>query len=130
MKLVSSLGSNGGVDLLSVLVEANTRRRSSDTATSSGSDADDLAVDGARDAVVSLEVELGKSVLLVDGSLRDITDGSSLNHVSDNISLDSLVLGNHSGAVGAADRGDVASALLVTSVGSSLLRHFDLERAC
>lgn len=83
-------------------------------------------MDGTRDTVVSLEVQLGEDVLLVDRGLRDITDGSSLNHVSDSVSLDGLVLGDHSGAVRAADGGDVTSTLLVTSVGSSLLRHFDL----
>ena len=83
-------------------------------------------MDSARDTVVSLEVQLGEDVLLVDRGLRDITDGSSLNHVSDGVSLDGLVLRNHSSAVRAADGGDVTSTLLVTSVGSSLLRHFDL----
>lgn len=84
-------------------------------------------MDGTRDTVVSLEVQLGENVLLVDRSLGDVTDGSSLNHVSDGVSLDGLVLRNHSSAVRAADGGDVTSTLLVTSVGSSLLRHFELE---
>lgn len=34
---------------------------------------DNLAVNGARDAVLQLEVHLGNSVLGVDRSLRDIT---------------------------------------------------------
>lgn len=80
-------------------------------------------MDGTGHTVVDLDVQLGQSILLVDGGLRDISDGSRLNHVSDAESLDSLVLGDHSAAVGASNRGNVASALLVSSVGSSLLRH-------
>ena len=34
---------------------------------------DDLAVDGARDAVLELEVHLGDGVLLEDGGVRDVT---------------------------------------------------------
>lgn len=36
---------------------------------------DDLAVNGARDAVLELQVHLGDGVLLEDGSIRDITCG-------------------------------------------------------
>lgn len=43
------------------------------------------------------------------------TDSSGLNHVADGESLDRLVLGGASRAVGAADGLDVAAALLVTS---------------
>lgn len=50
-------------------------------------------MDGARDAVLDLEVKLGENVLLVDGGLGKVTDGGSLNHVSDGESLDGLVLG-------------------------------------
>ena len=113
----------------------------------------DLAVDGARDAVLELEVHLGDGVLGEDGGIRDITcgglisrriptsqtgcdgreegwwysfgnaivrrdrrtDGSGLDHVADGESLDGLVLGNASRAVGAADGLDVAAALLVAT---------------
>ena len=34
---------------------------------------DDLAVDGARDAVLELEVHLGHRVLGEDGGVRDVT---------------------------------------------------------
>ncbi len=43
------------------------------------------------------------------------TDGSRLDHVSDGKSLDGLVLGGASGAVGASDGLDVAAAFLVAS---------------
>jgi len=51
------------------------------------------------------------------------TDGGGLDHVSDGESLDCLVLGCASRAVGAADGLDVAAALLVTTVGRALLDH-------
>lgn len=43
------------------------------------------------------------------------TDGGRLNHITDGESLDGLVLGGTSGAVGATDGLDVATTLLVTS---------------
>jgi len=57
---------------------------------------------------------------LVDKSLSDITDSSQLNHGADSVTLDSLVLGDAAGAVGAADGLDVATTVLVASVISSL----------
>jgi len=104
---------------------------------------DNLAVDGARDAVLQLEVHLGNRVLGEHGSIRDITccargsanvqlcagmeigsaeeafdssdrtgrtNSSRLNHVADGESLDGLVLGGASRAVGAPDGLDVAAA--------------------
>ena len=52
------------------------------------------------------------------------TDGGGLDHVADGESLDRLVLGCASRAVGAADGLDVATTLLVTTVGRALLDHF------
>ena len=57
----------------------------------------------------------------VDGGLADITDGRALNHVPHGETLDSLVLADASRAVRAADEADVAAALLVAAVISSLL---------
>ena len=54
------------------------------------------------------------------------TDGGRLNHVADGESLDRLVLGSASRAVGATDGLDVAATLLVTAVGRSLLDHVGL----
>lgn len=76
---------------------------------------DNLAVDGARDTVLQLEVHLGNRVLGEDGGVRDITDGGRLDHVANGESLDCLVLGRASRAVAAADGLDVAAALLVAA---------------
>jgi hypothetical protein len=88
------------VNLLAVLVETHAGRGSAVTATLAGTDTswgvsrchfecagqrdaialggsknipDDLAVDGARDAVLELEVHLGHRVLSEDGGVRDVT---------------------------------------------------------
>lgn len=116
------LGSVGRRNL-SVGRESLSLRRSSDSSVGSGSDSDDSGVDGTRDTVVQLVVQLWQSVLLVDRSLRQVSHGSSLNHVSDGDSLDGLVLWHTSGAVQASHGLDVTSALLVSTVGSSLLWH-------
>lgn len=50
-------------NLLAVLVEADTGRRSTVATTLNGTNANDVGVDGAGDAVVNLEVELGENVL-------------------------------------------------------------------
>jgi hypothetical protein len=57
----------------------------------------------------------------VDGGLRDVTNSSRLDHVSDSEALDGLVLADASRAVGAADEVNVATAVLVTATGASLL---------
>ncbi len=57
----------------------------------------------------------------VDTGLADITNGSALDHVPHGETLDGLVLSNDTRAVGAADDGNVATALLVASIISSLL---------
>lgn len=49
------------------------------------------------------------------------TDGGRLNHVADGESLDRLVLGSASRAVGAADGLDVAATLLVTAATTMLV---------
>ena len=40
-------------------------------------------MDGARDAVDDLDVELGQDVLLVDGGFGNVSDSGRLDHVSD-----------------------------------------------
>lgn len=102
---------------------------------------DNLAVNGARDAVLQLQVHLGHGVLREDGGIRDVTcklnvserdrakrgsqerrtNSSRLNHVADGESLDRLVLGGASRAVAASDGLDVATALLVSAATKSLL---------
>lgn len=55
------------------------------------------------------------------------TDSGGLNHVADGESLDGLVLGSASRAVGASDGLDVTTALLVTSarMRNFVLVHFE-----
>lgn len=72
-------------------------------------------MNGARDTVLQLEVHLGDGVLGEDGGIRDITDGSRLDHVADSEALDGLILGRASRAVAAADGLGVAAALLVAT---------------
>lgn len=51
------------VDLLAVLVEANTNGGRTVPASNTGADTDDVCVNGARHTVVELDVELGQGVL-------------------------------------------------------------------
>jgi len=74
-------------------------------------------VNGARDTVLQLEVHLGNCVFWEYRGIRDITNGGGFNHVADGESLDCLVLRSTSRAVAAADGLDVATSLLVTTVG-------------
>lgn len=93
---LDGLGSYSRVDLLSVLVESNTRRWSSYSSSFSGSHSNDLGVNGAGDAVVQLVVQLRESVLLIDRGIGNVPDRCGLNHVSHCESLDSFVLGHAS----------------------------------
>lgn len=60
----------------------------------------------------------------MEGEGGNLTSGGRLNHVADGESLDGLVLGGASRAVGAPDGLDVAAALLVAAVVLPLLGHF------
>lgn len=116
------------VDLLAILVVPDPGRRRTVAATFPRTHTNNLSVNGAGDAVLELQVHLGDGVLGEDGGIRNVTDGCRLDHVPDCESLDSLVLGSAPRAVGASDGLDVATALLVTSVGRALLDHFcDLD---
>jgi len=82
-----------------------------------------VGVDGAGHAVLQLEVELRDLVHFVDGSFLHITLGSRLDHVAHLESLHSLVLGDAAGAVGAAHRHHMATALAVLATVSAFLSH-------
>merc|ERR1712178_253891 len=100
----------------------------SDFLVSGRSVADDSQVNSGRHAVVALVVDLWKSKLLsllgVNASLAQISHTGGINHVTDDVLSDGLVLGDSSGTGLASNEFNVSSALLVSSVVSSLLGHF------
>lgn len=108
---------------LSVLSESLSLGRSSDSSVGSRSDSDNSGVDSTGDTVVQLVVQLWQSVLLIHRGLGQVPDGCGLHNVSDGDSLNGLVLRNTSSTVQTSDWLDVASALVVSTVGSSLLWH-------
>jgi hypothetical protein len=94
------------------------------------SDSDNVCVDSTGDAVLHLDVELWDRILFIHGSLLQISLGSSINHVSNCESLDSLVLRAASSTVGASHRVNVSSVLTVLSSVTSLLRHLVRPSKC
>lgn len=96
--LLASLDGSGdsGVDALAVTEDGAGRGRTVLTRVDGSglvrTNTNDLGVDGARDAVRKTDVELGEDVLGVDRGVREVTDGSGLNHVLDGVALDGLVL--------------------------------------
>jgi len=112
-----------GVDLLPILVKANPWGWETVASAFSGTDTNDLGVNGARYTVLELQVHLWYNVLVEDRCVVDVTDGSRLDHIADGESLDGLVLWCTPGAVGATNGLDVTSSILVSAVGSSLLHH-------
>ena len=66
----------------------------------------------------------------VDRSVGKVTDSSGLDNVAHSESLDGLVLGDGARAVRAANKSDVASAVLVTAVVSSSEKKQECEFTC
>lgn len=69
-------------------------------------------MDGGLNAVVLLDVKLGEGVVLVGRGVSDITEGGGIDDVSNEESLDGLVLGDGLGGGGASHAVDVAAAVL------------------
>jgi hypothetical protein len=110
-----------------LLARADTHGGSANATLGDRTRANKTSVDSARDAVLSLDVELGEDVSAggVDGSRSEITLSSSLNHVADEETLDSLILGDATSAVGAADGDNVATALTVLTTITTFLGHLE-----
>ena len=82
-------------------------------------------MDSAGDTVLNLAVELGNLVksLLISEEQSDISLGGSIDHITDGVSLDSLILRDLSSAVSAIDSAGVSSIALASSVVTSFDRH-------
>lgn len=78
--------------------------------------------------VVVCQFHANRQFLSTSHFIRGIerTDSSGLNHVADGEALDRLVLGNATSAVGAADRLDVAAAVLVATAVKSQFSLFHI----
>lgn len=87
------------------------------------SDFDDSGVDGATDAVLHFDIELGDDVVLEGSVLLEVLLGRSIDDVPDGEPLDGLILGAESPAVAADDGVGVSPVVFVPPVISSLLRH-------
>lgn len=83
-----------------------------------------LGVNSARYAVVQFCVKFGQNIRVVAGSIRNITNGSGLDDVSDYELLDGLILWDASGTVGTTHGLDVAAVALAASSITPLLSHF------
>ena len=98
-----------------------------------------LAVDGARNAVVQLVVQLRQRVFwifsnflnlfeypltLIDGSVRNVPHSRSFDNVADYELLDSLVLGAGTSAVCATNWLHMSATIFISSIVASLLGHF------
>merc|ERR1719473_1418291 len=108
---------------IAITVETGTGRWLADLALLDRTHTHDLRVDRGRNAVVHLAIDLGKSVVVDRRGFFQVTNGRLLDDVPDNETLNSLVLGHVLATVLTAHTLDVAAALLVAPIVSSLLRH-------
>ena len=92
-----------------------------------GAVANDLGVDSTAHTVHQLGIDLGGHVTVVNGRLVQISDGSRLDDVADDVLLDALVLGYTAGTVGTPYVADMAPTMLRSPTVSSLLGHVSLS---
>merc|ERR1712178_473680 len=104
---------------------APSRRWGSDSLVGSTSVTDDPQMDSGRDGVVLLVVDLRQGIVVVDRGLAQVTHGSAVDHISNDVLSNGLVLWHASGRGLASNKLDVSSALLVSSSISSLFGHFE-----
>jgi hypothetical protein len=98
-----------------------------DTGTAnSGADFHDLRMDSTRNAVLLLDVDLGKVevLLIIRVVFFDVSSRGSIDHVAHLETLDSLILGRHTSTAIAGDDIRMALVLLTTTVVPSLRWHF------
>merc|ERR1719321_603815 len=99
------------------------RRRLAVLAHENLTDADDARMDGARDAVDLLHVELREHVLLVDRGILKIALRRGVDDVAHVEALDRLILRDDTVAIRAVDARRVAAAVLGAAVVAALRRH-------
>lgn len=89
-----------------------------------GPGAHGLPVDGAGDAVVELDVELGQLVVVDDAGLVEIAQRGLVDDVAHGEALDGLVLGGLAAAAVAHDQTGVVATVAVATVVATLHSHF------
>jgi len=82
-----------------------------------------MGVNCTRHAVLHLCIQLWKHVSIVNARLLNITHGSLLDYVTNKKSLDGLILGSASAAIGAANELNMATPMLVAASIPSFERH-------
>jgi hypothetical protein len=80
-------------------------------------------MDSSLNTVEHLKVKLGELVLLVSRSFLDISQRGGIDNVSDNETLDGLILGDSLSGGDTANTLNMSTSLLVTSVIASLNSH-------
>lgn len=109
---------------MKLVLELSAGWRLAHSADSAWATTDNPAVDCAADAVLHLDVELGKDVELVSRGLLDVTHGAAVHHVLHSETHHSLVLGDLAAAAIAGDlHAERTAVLAVAAVVSSLHSH-------
>ena len=106
-----------------LLASDETWRGSTNPAVSAGTDTNNVRVNGTRDTVLCLRIQLWQRVPIVDAGFLNISNGSLLHDVPHYEPLDGLVFGAAFAAVGASDWLDVATVVLVPPSVPALESH-------